>query len=40
MVPQYSQVDGGNTIPPEVADPAYPLNTAPMEYVVRPCGPS
>jgi membrane peptidoglycan carboxypeptidase len=40
LVPQYSQVDGGNTIPPDVTDPAYPLNTAPIEYVVRSCGPS
>jgi penicillin-binding protein 1A len=37
LVPQYTQVDGGNTIPPEVTDPAYPLNTAPIEYVVRSC---
>ena len=35
LVPQYSQVDGGNTIPPDVVDPAYPLNIAPIEYVVR-----
>ena len=37
FVPQYSQVDGGNTIPPDVTDPAYPLNTAPIEYSVRSC---
>ena len=37
MVPVYSQVDGGNTIPPDVVDPAWPVNVAPLDYAVRPC---
>jgi len=33
----YSRVDGGNTIPPDVLDPNYPVNIAPIGYRVTPC---
>lgn len=33
----YTRVDGGTTIPPEVVDPNWPLNLAPLEYRVTPC---